>query len=533
MGFNYYSSHSATIVNYGTFTTTGWQNFGGYIENRGSVKINGYANFTKDSYTNNYNEFEVNNGGTFEGNIDNLGSVKFNGVNINGEINNYKQMFFYSFLIVGDGTYITNDTGAMFETVDINAVEFNGPMLTNNGTINIKSTSNSAGFKMNKSVNQVFNNGLINVEGEFQLNAVGSLLNNNCRIVSKSFKIQAGTVQNYGLISLTNDFYNSGEECFLTNNATGRIQGTNFTNSGYINGSGEFYFTGETRNDVDTNSNKFAGTSPDQPIRFYDASLASGSAIFDNVQTSNPWNMPINTIRPDFMQPMGVDDFNCGEIPPSYAGYPPTTLPLEYEGSTETVNFPLDKNAFPHDDVDGFPFHLVYSSLKLFDYNNPDNPTNNSEHLIIPGKGEFTVNTTTREIVFTPDPAFKSGVVEAEYRISNSWENFPNITPGPRTLIKVIFESNCYKEPNLEPALSEPTSVGISTLSTPSKGWPQKIPNGFIALESKNKGFVITRVANDRQIADPKEGMLIYDLEDRCIKLFNGTSWNCIQRNCN
>ncbi len=51
----------------------------------------------------------------------------------------------------------------------------------------------------------------------------------------------------------------------------------------------------------------------------------------------------------------------------------------------------------------------------------------------------------------------------------------------------------------------------------------KEFPNGFITLESKTKGFVITRVENDSKITDPKEGMLIYDIDASCVKLYNGT----------
>lgn len=83
------------------------------------------------------------------------------------------------------------------------------------------------------------------------------------------------------------------------------------------------------------------------------------------------------------------------------------------------------------------------------------------------------------------------------------------------------------------------TKLGI-TVQTKNNGWPESIPNGFIALEGKNKGFVITRVQHVSQtpqpgdsIADPKEGMILYDIQDKCVKIYNGTEWKCIQRSCN
>lgn len=83
------------------------------------------------------------------------------------------------------------------------------------------------------------------------------------------------------------------------------------------------------------------------------------------------------------------------------------------------------------------------------------------------------------------------------------------------------------------------TRFGI-TVQQKNNSWPENIPNGFLAMESKNKGFVITRVQHVSQtpqpadaIADPKEGMLLYDNQDKCVKLYNGTEWKCIQKSCN
>ncbi|PKF75965.1 hypothetical protein [Chryseobacterium sp. PMSZPI] len=76
------------------------------------------------------------------------------------------------------------------------------------------------------------------------------------------------------------------------------------------------------------------------------------------------------------------------------------------------------------------------------------------------------------------------------------------------------------------------TKLGITGYTNVQNGWPGNIPNGFMALESKNKGMVITRTTSNN-IALPVEGMLIYDTADKCFKLYNGTSWNCIVRSCN
>ncbi|MGN7863126.1 hypothetical protein [Chryseobacterium arthrosphaerae] len=83
------------------------------------------------------------------------------------------------------------------------------------------------------------------------------------------------------------------------------------------------------------------------------------------------------------------------------------------------------------------------------------------------------------------------------------------------------------------------TKFGI-TVQQKNNSWPENIPNGFLAMESKDKGFVVTRVQHVSQtpqpgdaIAEPKEGMLLYDIQDKCIKLYNGTEWKCVERSCN
>lgn len=88
-----------------------------------------------------------------------------------------------------------------------------------------------------------------------------------------------------------------------------------------------------------------------------------------------------------------------------------------------------------------------------------------------------------------------------------------------------------------------PTGVGI-TMQQKQDGWPENINNGFIALESKTNGFVITRVSTlgddingtpttSDSILNPKEGMISYDITDSCVKLFTNGKWKCIEKICN
>lgn len=84
------------------------------------------------------------------------------------------------------------------------------------------------------------------------------------------------------------------------------------------------------------------------------------------------------------------------------------------------------------------------------------------------------------------------------------------------------------------------TKIGISNLESPISNWPSGpglaqggVPNGFVAMESHSKGMVITRVDNSGEILEPKKGMIVYDIQAACVKLYNGLVWKCIERTCN
>ncbi len=98
----------------------------------------------------------------------------------------------------------------------------------------------------------------------------------------------------------------------------------------------------------------------------------------------------------------------------------------------------------------------------------------------------------------------------------------------------LICQNNvCVKQGDFSTAGIPSTGVGISSLASPRSTWPADVPNGFVVLESKDKGFVISRVSNPANVIQPQEGMLIYDTSASCIKLYNGATWKCISKSCN
>lgn len=151
-------------------------------------------------------------------------------------------------------------------------------------------------------------------------------------------------------------------------------------------------------------------------------------------------------------------------------------------------------------------------------------------------------------IAFDAPSQTRQGTVDINYsgkKVSKVIFEFTNNAQvGSYSISKISGEecATCTKPGSLI-AGGNPTKVGI-TLQKKQELWPENIPNGFVALESKEKGFVITRVLkvgggsngtpdllND-SIKDPKEGMVVYDINAQCVKLFNGTIWKCIE-GCN
>ena len=108
--------------------------------------------------------------------------------------------------------------------------------------------------------------------------------------------------------------------------------------------------------------------------------------------------------------------------------------------------------------------------------------------------------------------------------------------PGGCVIFSNVVKSYacpCYKPGST--GTPEPTKFGISTKQTPSvDNWPTSVNNGFIALDSSNKGMVITRIEDpEGSIEEPIEGMIVYDINDSCLKLYSKGQWKCVTQTCN
>ncbi|WP_312345471.1 beta strand repeat-containing protein [Chryseobacterium binzhouense] len=97
----------------------------------------------------------------------------------------------------------------------------------------------------------------------------------------------------------------------------------------------------------------------------------------------------------------------------------------------------------------------------------------------------------------------------------------------------------CYKPAVLDAVNTYPTKHGITALGragADNQNWPMLRQSAWTVLESKEKGFVVNRVpttASLANITNPVEGMIVYDEEADCLKIYTlkegemAMAWHC------
>ncbi|KQS91633.1 L-type lectin-domain containing protein [Chryseobacterium sp. Leaf394] len=96
------------------------------------------------------------------------------------------------------------------------------------------------------------------------------------------------------------------------------------------------------------------------------------------------------------------------------------------------------------------------------------------------------------------------------------------------------LECRCFR-PAASPGVGgAPTNHGITSLGragASNGNWPMKIRGAYTAMDSKSNGFVVNRL-NTQQIAGltAVKGMMVYDTDANCLKIYNGTVWACYTR---
>ena len=109
---------------------------------------------------------------------------------------------------------------------------------------------------------------------------------------------------------------------------------------------------------------------------------------------------------------------------------------------------------------------------------------------------------------------------------------------SPTTAV-TVGTTYCYKPAATDAGNTYPSKHGITALGragADDSNWPMVRQSAWTVLESKEKGFVINRVsttANLANITNPVEGMMVYDEEADCLKIYTlkegdaAMAWHC------
>lgn len=139
---------------------------------------------------------------------------------------------------------------------------------------------------------------------------------------------------------------------------------------------------------------------------------------------------------------------------------------------------------------------------------------------------------------FTPNATFV-GTVVLPYTVCD------NVTPqacDTATLYLTMLDtaaSVCYEDPALVAGATYPVKHGVTVLGragATNGNWPMLRNSAYTAMESKTKGFVVTRNSSpETTITIPVVGMMVFDTDENagagCLKIYTGPGagegWKC------
>lgn len=272
-----FNNLQGTLVNSGTIAGIGnLNNYSGTIKNYGTITISNSINFSSGGRLENYSRLTMS-------------APNFNG---SATIENYQDgtMYVNNNFPLGNGSTLTNRGYLIFQSGDFN---------TNSGTFFY---NYGRAYVQNGNFNP---SGLIRNEGWFYARRMininsGAIISNKCRFISdQGFNNNSASFTNDGMIWVTGQDNSNGSRIqnnggsIFENSAISQLRGVNFDNSGgTVRGSGEYYFTGTTRQ-----QGSFIGSDANNPIKFYDTSVNPEHPIFD---VGNPG---ANVTRPATLNP--------------------------------------------------------------------------------------------------------------------------------------------------------------------------------------------------------------------------------------
>ena len=146
-------------------------------------------------------------------------------------------------------------------------------------------------------------------------------------------------------------------------------------------------------------------------------------------------------------------------------------------------------------------------------------------------QGSATVLATTKNYYFPNYTAADDGT----YTLTVKWSAC--VTRVATTVLNGSLCGDplnvCYRDPRSDGQILD-TKHGITAFGragAENSNWPMIRKGGHTALEASTKGFVINRLTAAQISAIPFtnliEGMMVYDITNDCLKIYNGNEWKC------
>ena len=144
------------------------------------------------------------------------------------------------------------------------------------------------------------------------------------------------------------------------------------------------------------------------------------------------------------------------------------------------------------------------------------------------------VNVAGSNLNTTTNPSNLAGISDNTDGTADIGQNFGS---SQDSLVRDPDCDRCFR-PATTTGTTLPTNHGITALARAGGNtgeWPVRVNGAYTVLDAKTKGFVINRVPTSALTSIiGVTGMMVYDTTVNCLKIYDGTSWNCYtKQTCN
>lgn len=403
--------------------------------------------------------------------------------------------------------------------------------IDNYGTLTINGNMNMSNSAVTKFRNEV--GGFISLTGNYSNNENSIYINCGTINSNSGFNINGGTIYNTGVFTSGGDINLSGNSSEIYNfglfTSTGNMN--NAPADAVIYNEGKFFINqyqgGNAAFQGPASSSKKGYVEVNTAIQVNNAALGPNLDFKRSTGASDPSTVFMNS-NPTYLTNV---TFDCAAT--NSCSAPLITNP----GFCTSINGNLPPMAVD----DSYTINAGSSSSGIVldnDFETYNGPSATTTNVIM--SQISTSNSNINLNISSGNIQVASGTPSGNYTLVYQICQQANTANCDTATITIIVPGGgttpCYK-PGITSGTVLSSSMGITALQRAQPGdtnWPGIRKGGWIALESKTKGFVLNRLS-DAQVtaipaADLKEGMMVYNTTQNCLQVnIDGTpaGWRC------